>query len=565
MTGARISFGVYSPGAKDAVTFSASSKQPWSDLAELSDGIGGVEPSDTTVKKYMTGEPDMTRLDGTFHLFPTSPTESDHLAYWSAQQSADDGSYGTAPPTLTCTFSEAQSSLGVTLCFDVTTPLKAFKVDWYGADGALLDTVTVSDNAQSVASVEKHVDGYTKVDIVAISADPHRYVKLQEIEWGQRIVYESEELVTASLTEEVDLSGASAPAGSLQMTVLDPEGRLDPVNPAGIYDYLWRGLQVRVECMLDGVYYPRGVYYLDEWEGQNAGTAKMSAVDALGVEGAYESRLYESATPADILADYVEAIGIEGKAQGLPVASLTGYIPAGTAQDAAAHIALASGGVAVMQPDGSLAVQALSTEVTAELTEDEVLGQPSAYRISNPDTIEIEQHGYAIDNVEMGFLMQIPEAQGSGDNVRKLTLSPGAMLASVRLTTPGPAWDFGVYSDRVECLYSESDAGDAVGIKYHPAAQEDPDPVVVQGSAGTKLSVQGVPLITSENIDAVTAALQAYLGKTLRIKLRMVLRPDLLCGDRVSVPTRFGRAEGNIESINVDLTGGMIADVEVLV
>ena len=218
-----------------------------------------------------------------------------------------------------------------------------------------------------------------------------------------------------------------------------------------------------------------------------------------------------------------------------------------------------------MHPDGSLAVQALCTEVTAELTEDEVLGQPSAYRSSNPDTIEIEQHGYAIDNVEMGFLMQIPEAQGSGDNVRKLTLSPGTMLASVRLTTPGPAWDFGVYSDRVECLYSESDAGDAVGIKYHPAAQEDPDPVVVQGSAGTKLSVQGVPLITSENIDAVTAALQAYLGKTLRIKLRMVLRPDLLCGDRVSVPTRFGRAEGNIESINVDLTGGMIADVEVLV
>ena len=111
-------------------------------------------------------------------------------------------------------------------------------------------------------------------------------------------------------------------------------------------------------------------------------------------------------------------------------------------------------------------------------------------------------------------------------------------------------------------------------------AEEDPGPlyIVVSGDkvtetsyskgaasgSGQAVSVSGIHLITVVNADAVKSRLQSYYAKSLKIKLKTPWTDGLDCGARISVPTRFGSVTGHISRMDIDLTGGLIATVEVI-
>ena len=124
--------------------------------------------------------------------------------------------------------------------------------------------------------------------------------------------------MTASAIEEADLSGGSVPANSLRFTVLDPDHRLNPVNPDGIYNYLKRDAPDG-GVFWDGTAYPGGAYYLDTWEGTNTGTAKLTAEDVVGLKAdeSYASAFYaegDGFTMGQLLADVLTVCGIPGSA-----------------------------------------------------------------------------------------------------------------------------------------------------------------------------------------------------------------------------------------------------------
>ena len=58
--------------------------------------------------------------------------------------------------------------------------------------------------------------------------------------------------------------------------------------------------------------------------------------------------------------------------------------------------------------------------------------------------------------------------------------------------------------------------------------------------------------------------MQAYYGLRRKITLTTPLVYDLMCGARVSVPTAYGRVVGIVTRMDIDLSGGLLADVEVL-
>lgn len=84
-------------------------------------------------------------------------------------------------------------------------------------------------------------------------------------------------------------------------------------------------------------------------------------------------------------------------------------------------------------------------------------------------------------------------------------------------------------------------------------------------SAGTDvLQAAGIPLITKDNANEVAARLQQYGHMHTKIKAKIQMAPTMSCGDCVSIPTRFGSVVGCITRMDIDLTGGLLATVEVL-
>lgn len=570
-TGARISFGVYDEGAKEDASYSASSAQSWVNYSEIKNGLSPDETPEM-FERYISGEPGVYRLDGSSRLFPSS-TAGANLGYWSGVLSGSSGTFATSP-VLSCAFSAPHTSVGITIHFDGTTHLTAFTVQWL-YNGSVKSAIDVTGNNQQTVYVDNPVEDYTGLRIIPTSTDvPYRYVKIQEIDFGRRVVYDNSTLVSASVIEEADLSGGSAPANSLRVTVLDPNNRLNPVNPDGVYAYLRKGMPLTVEFLRDGTAYPGGVYYLDTWEGSNTGTAKLTAIDIIGkISGdSYASKFYassDSATAGQLIDDFFAVCGASGSADtSIRAQSIQGYVPDISVQEALAHICLSCGGYVRTGRDGSLVISSPSQSGAGILLQSgDVLGEPT---VSKTDTVPgtiIEVYSYTVETD--GLYDTIPVYISPTRETYRHTFSGiGHNVVGRIESAMGGTW---------------SEVPGRTGYNFATLeawAEEDPGPlyIVVSGDkvtetsyskgaasgSGQAVSVSGIHLITVVNADAVKSRLQSYYAKSLKIKLKTPWTAGLDCGARISVPTRFGSVTGHISRMDIDLTGGLIATVEVI-
>ena len=565
-TGARISFGVYDESAKEDASYSASSAQSWVNYSEIKDDLS-PEENPSEFERYISGEPGVYRLDGSSRLFPDS-TAGAHLGYWSGVLSGSGGTFATAP-VLTCAFSSPHTSVGITIHFDATTHLTAFVVQWMSGSN-ILDTVSVTGNNQQTVYVDNPVEDYTGLRIIPTSTDvPYRYVKIQEIDFGRKVVYDNSTLVSASVIEEADLSGGSAPANSLRVTVLDPGNQLNPVNPDGVYAYLRKGMPLTVEFLKDGTAYPGGVYYLDTWEGSNTGTAKLTALDCLGLEKDYESRFYSSSAPLAVLADVCASIGAGAEAGTLPVQALKGYIPRVTVQEAIAHICLASGGYARVTREGNVWIGSI-TSTPIVLQTGDVLGEPTVSKLENPDTYEIETNDYTVtgsgEMMGTNFIVRsgYPTTATMSNTVYYTNTSTGkaTLLADVIPENLQNVYTAKGYADRLEV--TRPNKSGSCSYPYKPVTVADPVMIIDGGTSANKIRIDGIPLIIKENYQITLNALKSYYARTLKVKFRAAWKPGLDLGACVTAPTRFGSVTGNISRMDIDLTGGLIATVEVI-
>ena len=567
MAGVRISFSVVDATAKTEAAYNSASAQPWVDYNTLKDGLGlpGNDDPSFPLRRWATGEPNLFKLSD-YRLFPSDGAPG----YWSGVMSGADGTFSAAP-VLTATMENAHSSIGVTVCFDQTTHLSDFKVDWIGAEGAVISTVTVSDNDQQAAFVDNHVDNYYGLRITAIKTDaPYRYVKIQEIDYGQNLVYNDNSLVDAKIVDEVDLSGASVPAGELNFEVLDPDDRLNPLNPDGIYAYMVEGIPVHVDCTTESETFPAGIYYMTAWEGSGTGTAKMQAVNIVGTqtEKTYESRFYSAVSPWDALKDIAAVLGVSSSAAGLPIETLTGYIPAVPVQDAIAHISVASGGFARVTRWGDLEIVRASGDPLV-IAEEDVLGDPVVTQLKQPGSFEAEVNAYTISStgymtgINFDALLGYPvDAEFTQSLAFVDSAGQPVMIADAAPVSTQNVIDYRVCADRVDITRTYK-AG-SVSYRDKQVTVGAPQVVTVRGAGAQTVSIKSIPFITQSNYQAVLSAMQAYYGLRRKITLTTPLVYDLTCGARVSVPTAYGRVVGIVTRIDIDLSGGLLADVEVL-
>lgn len=571
-TGARISFSVMDETAKGDASYSSNSALSWVDYSEIKDGLAPDETPEL-FGRYISGEPGVYRLDGSSRLFPET-TAGCNMGYWSMNMSVSNGLF-TISPTLSCGFSSLHTSIGITIHFDGTTHLSAFTVKWL-YNGKTISSVDVSGNTKQTVFVENHVEDFNGIQIVCTRSDePYRYVKIQEIDFGQKMVYDGETLVSASVIEEADLSGGSIPANSLRFTVLDPDNRLNPVNPDGIYAFLRKGIPLTVEFLRDGTAYPGGVYYLDTWEGSNTGTAKMTAEDVTGLKAdeSYASAFYaeeDGFTTGQLLADVLSVCGIPGTCEaGIGAKVCKGYIPETGAREAISHICISSGGFVRTERDGSLLVSSLpEADPTVTLGAGDVLGEPAASKTDAVTGVFVEVFYYTVESG--GLYEHSPIFPGPTREFFKYTFDGiGRNVTGGIESAMGGDWHeipgrVGYNFVTLEA-WADADPGPLEVVIEGDAVTESSCQKGTQPDAGGRsVQVSGVHLISNTNSEAVMARLKGYYARSLKVKLRTPWIPGMDCGTRISVPTRFGPVVGNISRMDIDLTGGLLANMEVI-
>lgn len=240
-----------------------------------------------------------------------------------------------------------------------------------------------------------------------------------------------------------------------------------------------------------------------------------------------------------------------------------------TVQEAIAHICLASGGYARVTREGNVWIGSI-TSTPIVLQTGDVLGEPTVSKLENPDTYEIETNDYTVtDPGEMmgvNFIVRYgyPATATISHTAYYTNTSTGkaTLLADVIPENLQNVYTAKGYADRLEV--TRPNKSGSCSYPYKPVTVADPVMIIDGGTSANKIRIDGIPLIIKENYQITLNALKSYYARTLKVKFRAAWKPGLDLGACVTAPTRFGPVTGNISRMDIDLTGGLIATVEVI-
>ena len=240
--------------------------------------------------KYATFEPNYFILDGSMKIPPSSFIEGDdELGFWSEEISDENGIF-INDPTVNISFSNAQSSLGLTITFDIINNEFAsdFTIQINAFGGGLIHTEKVTNNDSSTYRLLKNLDNIGDIDIFINKwAKGNRRARLTEVDFGIIQEYTGADLINLSVIEEMDIVGSTVPSNELHFTLDNQERLFNILNPDGIYRFIlpkqeiraYMGLQIG-ETEDDYEFVQIGKYYLTEWQtNEGALTTSFTARD----------------------------------------------------------------------------------------------------------------------------------------------------------------------------------------------------------------------------------------------------------------------------------------------
>lgn len=265
---ARVTFDISDVTAHNDVSSIASpSELPISRKAQLHNKIRNA------TNKIATLELNRFKLDGSFSFADdVALANNGEVGYVSADLCEPNGMFSPIQ-IIEFTFSQTHNSAGISLTFDPLNGEYAtdLNVSAYDASDMLIQSVDVLGNSDVICVVLGQFLAYRKI-VITISrwSVGSRRLRLQEVDFGVIKTYEREQLISANLIEEMDLTTGQLPSPEFRFTVDNLDRAFNILNPTGIYKYLQQRQQVIAEM---GVlvapnqieYVPIGSYLLWEW------------------------------------------------------------------------------------------------------------------------------------------------------------------------------------------------------------------------------------------------------------------------------------------------------------
>ncbi len=279
-----ITCGITEPGINKKATIVTSSAAPFSTFHNI------ALSDNASISRYSTGEPNLTVLDGSCSIVPSSPPYGT-TGFLSAEI-FDDSSHPVIRLELP---SENKSSIpGVSICWSTAFNEYAtdFSVSAY-LGAKKLKTVTVNGNKSVRSDVEVELSGFDAVELEVLKwCLPDRRVRVEQVKIGRYLVFDKTKILSYSHSSARDPISGQLSQESISFSLDNSDRTWDSVNPQGIYKYIYerQPVTVRYGMDVDGKteWVSGGMFFLSEW-----------SVPANSIEASFQARdafLYLSST-----------------------------------------------------------------------------------------------------------------------------------------------------------------------------------------------------------------------------------------------------------------------------
>lgn len=279
-----ITCGITEPGINKKATVVTSPAAPFSTFHNI------ALSDNASISRYSTGEPNLTVLDGSCSIVPSSPPYGT-TGFLSAEI-FDDSSHPVIRLELP---SENKSSIpGVSICWSTAFNEYAtdFSVSAY-LGAKKLKTVTVNGNKSIRSDVEVELSGFDAVELEVLKwCLPDRRVRVEQVKIGRYLVFDKTKILSYSHSSARDPISGQLSQESISFSLDNSDRTWDSVNPQGIYKYIYerQPVTVRYGMDVDGKteWVSGGMFFLSEW-----------SVPANSIEASFQARdafLYLSST-----------------------------------------------------------------------------------------------------------------------------------------------------------------------------------------------------------------------------------------------------------------------------
>ncbi|MBD9218769.1 MAG: hypothetical protein EGQ35_00360 [Clostridiales bacterium] len=291
-----------------------------------------------------TLEKDYWKLDGSYEPFPDSP-QNTSWGIWSNSMSDENGNFSVLP-VIELSFQNAHKTAGLTFefCPYGNNYCNHMLIQWYLDDAVIKEAefYPAAWRCEYRCTVEK----YNKLIITFYSTNkPYRYLKVQNIQHGINEYFSEDEIETASVLEEVDISALELSVNTLEFRLRTANDDFDIFNPKGLYNLLQKKQQLCVEGYVDGGLINFGYFYLDNWN-DDEGETELTAQDAIGIMSntTFKGGIYEGKKALDVIDEIMNDAGFGYSVDSrIGDMKISGWLPICTHREALQQVAFALG------------------------------------------------------------------------------------------------------------------------------------------------------------------------------------------------------------------------------
>lgn len=340
----KITYALLDITASDDAVSSVTDIQPFANAQE----INTPDLDRLTVRKFATLELNEWVLDGSHEQWPGNPS-AETWGFWSKQISGENGVF-SEPVVLTIEFTDNHTSEGLTLYFRADTGDYStdFTLDYYDSAGGLILSKDFSATGAEYFA-DSHAEDYRKIVMTFRKTSlPYRYLKLTEIKYGSIKIFDEDSIISASILEEIDPTGAELSINTMECTIYTEDFQL--LDPQGIYEMLQQKQTINVQGFdTDGNAVEYGTFFLEEPTSEDDDTTTLSCVDFLGVidKTQFLGGIYNNKNAGQLFDEIMLSAEVETDeyevADDLRAKTITGWIPICTHREAVQQWAFAVG------------------------------------------------------------------------------------------------------------------------------------------------------------------------------------------------------------------------------
>ena len=528
-------------------------------------------------KKFITLEDGFAVMDGTFEPFPDDPYRAEYVSgeilpdgiqygWWTKSFSNAEGLFSVSP-VLKITWVSAHTSMGLTLHWYDDVPLK-INIRWYSGweDNSLIYSRDyMVDSADFTA--EGFVSGYKRIDLTVLKTKPFRQAKLYGIDYGYNISWSEGSVIFAKVLEEVDPISAELSVNTLNFELQGKQGEFNILRPSGVYQSFQQQQPVKVQYTEDGNSKDMGTFYLDTWEGQDNDTGSFTAVDAIGVldKTNFYGAVFNNTPASDAVKKVMDSAGWTKYelAEDLKSILVSGIIEPCTHREALQQIAFSL--MAIVEDNRSDTIRIHRTPRTYGhlITRDRKIIGGKIKQDKNITRVDVTAHQFVLGTQR--------------EELFKDTLQPGINL--VQLSDPAAevqsetenATTGGNMPDAPDSPYYvmvKVGSEEAIEVTLTGLVYQDMSTLYSAGSAAIEeniASVEAATLITPGIAQEVAAHVLDYYLQRYELT-NTVIPQEESSGEKIAVQLADGNdyVEGTIIGMDVDITGGFIANTTII-